>query len=68
MARLAARLTAVVVLPTPPFWLAMVTIRQTAGGGRAAAPPRATRAAWAARDRGIGRAVRAGRIPTPPAC
>ena len=31
MERAAAKLTAVVVLPTPPFWLAMVKIRVLSG-------------------------------------
>ena len=31
--RAAARLTAVVVLPTPPFWLATVSTRGTGGRG-----------------------------------
>src|ERR1039458_1061499 len=34
-ARAAARLTAVVVLPTPPFWLAIVITRQEPGRGHA---------------------------------
>ena len=33
MARLAARFTAVVVLPTPPFWLATVMMRHERGRG-----------------------------------
>src|SRR5215212_7900456 len=33
VARLAARLTAVVVFPTPPFWLAMAMTRPTCGFG-----------------------------------
>ena len=43
----AARLTAVVVLPTPPFWFAMVRMRPCIGGGssrsalvRSSTPPR----------------------------
>src|SRR5215469_12000440 len=47
-ARQAARLTAVVVLPTPPFWLAIVITRQEAGRGQSRSPPpRAANAAWA---------------------
>src|ERR1700722_8649196 len=34
-ARAAARLTAVVVLPPPPFWLAIVITRQEPGRGHA---------------------------------
>src|SRR5689334_5846542 len=61
MARLAARFTAVVVLPTPPFWLAMVMIRQAAGRGQAVPLPLATSAAWAARAIGVsGAACRLG--------
>ena len=36
-ARAAARLTALVVLPTPPFWLATTKIRVAGGGGKAVA-------------------------------
>ena len=39
----AARLTAVVVLPTPPFWLAIVMTRQAAAGATAHAPVPRTR-------------------------
>src|SRR5262252_720450 len=47
-ARLAARLTALVVLPTPPFWLAIVIIRHERGRGHSRPPdPRAARAASA---------------------
>src|SRR6516162_3559006 len=47
-ARHAARLTAVVVLPTPPFWLAMVITRQDGGCGHSrSVSPSAARAAWA---------------------
>src|SRR5690625_3644697 len=34
----AARFTAVVVLPTPPFWFAIVMIRRCAGRGRPSVP------------------------------
>src|SRR6516165_1116502 len=48
-ARQAARLTAVVVLPTPPFWLAIVMTRQEGGRGHSRSfPPRAASAASAA--------------------
>src|SRR5215831_17240518 len=47
-ARHAARLTAEVVLPTPPFWLAMVITRQDGGCGHSrSVSPNAARAAWA---------------------
>src|SRR5205807_8495930 len=47
-ARLAARLTALVVLPTPPFWLAIVIIRHERGRGHSRPPdPREARAASA---------------------
>src|SRR5690348_3718675 len=47
-ARHAARLTAVVVLPTPPFWLAMVITRQDGGRGHSlSVSPSAASAAWA---------------------
>src|SRR6516162_7642058 len=47
-ARHAARLTAVVVLPTPPFWLAMVSTRQDGGCGHSrSVSPSAASAAWA---------------------
>src|SRR5215471_1347342 len=47
-ARHAARLTAVVVLPTPPFWLAMVITRQDGGWGHSrSVSPSAASAAWA---------------------
>src|SRR6516164_10412706 len=47
-ARQAARLTAVVVLPTPPFWLAMVITRQDGGRGHSrSVSPSAASAAWA---------------------
>src|SRR5450755_2469255 len=54
-ARLAARLTALVVLPTPPFWLAIVMIRQLAGRGHgwSLPPPRTPAAASAARPIGV---------------
>src|SRR5260221_7699230 len=51
--RLAARLTAVVVLPTPPFWFAIVMILQALGRGQAGLPDRAVRAARAARAMGV---------------
>src|SRR5215469_310071 len=51
--RLAARLTAVVVFPTPPFWFAIVMIRQALGRGQAGPPDRAARAARAARAMGV---------------
>src|SRR5215831_14286741 len=51
--RLAARLTAVVVFPTPPFWFAIVMIRQAPGRGQAGPPDRAARAARAARAMGV---------------
>jgi hypothetical protein len=35
MAREAARLTAVVVLPTPPFWLAIAMMRDLETGSEA---------------------------------
>ena len=53
MARLAARLTAVVVLPTPPFWFATVMIRQALGRGQDWPPDRAATAARAARAMGV---------------
>ena len=43
----AARLTAVVVLPTPPFWFATVMIRGAAGLGSVGAVRRAARVAGA---------------------
>src|SRR5512142_3129390 len=47
-ARHAARLTAVVVLPTPPFWLAIVITRQDGGRGHSrSVSPSAASAAWA---------------------
>src|SRR5690242_15866209 len=47
-ARQAARLTAEVVLPTPPFWLAMVMTRQAGGRGHSCSvSPSAASAAWA---------------------
>src|SRR5262249_33432597 len=48
-ARQAARLTALVVFPPPPFWFAIVIIRQERGRGhsRPSAPPRGARAASA---------------------
>ena len=51
----AARLTAVVVLPTPPFWLAIVMMRQLAGRGhdRSSPAPRTPTAASAARPIGV---------------
>src|ERR1700722_4734907 len=49
-ARLAARLTAVVVLPTPPFWFAIVMIRQRGAGGQA---PHAARGLGRPADRGV---------------
>src|SRR5262245_55662473 len=56
-ARHAARLTAVVVLPTPPFWLAMVITRQDGGCGHSrSVSPSAASAAWA----GVTAAIRAG--------
>src|ERR1700722_12781741 len=55
--RLAARLTAVVVLPTPPFWFATVMIRQRLGRGQSSRPPRAPTAASAARPIGVSAAV-----------
>ena len=53
IARLAARLTAVVVLPTPPFWLAIVMIRHERGRGHCWPPARATTAACAALAIGV---------------
>src|SRR5579871_2946233 len=48
-ARQAARLTAEVVLPTPPFWLAMVMTRQAGGRGHSrSVSPSAASATWAA--------------------
>src|SRR5580704_10967742 len=54
-AKLAARFTAVVVLPTPPFWLAIVMIRQRGGRGHGwrSARPRTPIAASAARPIGV---------------
>src|SRR5450631_2461534 len=49
-ARAAARLTAVVVLPTPPFWLAIVMTRHAPGRGHA----RSARLAPAVALRGAG--------------
>src|SRR5262252_9492870 len=47
-ARHAARLTAEVVLPTPPFWLAIVMTRQAGGRGHSCSvSPSAASAAWA---------------------
>src|SRR6516162_1431217 len=47
-ARQAARLTAEVVLPTPPFWLAIVMTRQAGGRGHSySVSPSAASAAWA---------------------
>jgi hypothetical protein len=51
--RLAARLTAVVVFPTPPFWFAIVMIRQALGRGQAGLPARTASAARAARAMGV---------------
>src|SRR5260370_4364922 len=51
--RLAARLTAVVVFPTPPFWFAMVMILHALGRGQAGLPDRAARAARAALAIGV---------------
>src|SRR5258708_36516982 len=51
--RLAARLTAVVVFPTPPFWFAMVMILHALGRGQAGLPDRAARAARAALALGV---------------
>jgi hypothetical protein len=45
-------LTALVVLPTPPFWFAIVTIRHEEGRGHAT-PDLATTAACAARAIGV---------------
>src|ERR1700722_17830227 len=58
--RLAARLTAVVVLPTPPFWCATVMIRHRAGRGQSSLPPRTPTAASAARPIGVSPAVASG--------
>ena len=56
--RLAARLTAVVVLPTPPFWLAIVMIRHRSGGATPPVPaPRTPTAASAARPIGVSASV-----------
>ena len=50
----AAMLTAVVVLPTPPFWLAIVMIRQARGRGQGRPPPlRTSIATSAARPMGV---------------
>ena len=49
IASAAARLTALVVLPTPPFWLAIVMTRQSGGLGHSFSPRFArTRSAAAA--------------------
>src|SRR5436190_7739302 len=53
-ARAAARLTVLVVLPTPPFWLAMVMTRRSGGRGHASEP------AWIAGADGVGGADEAG--------
>ena len=59
----AARLTVVVVLPTPPFWLATTMTRVCSGRGRPSpARPRASTASWAARP--IGSVVHRGRCFT----
>lgn len=50
----AARLTVVVVLPTPPFWLATTMTRVRSGrGSPSPARPRASTASWAARPMGV---------------
>src|SRR5690348_12108897 len=62
-ARLAARLTAVVVLPTPPFWLAIVITRHEGGRGHSCSvPPSAANVAWA------GLIVGAAWLPGPADC
>src|SRR5215472_6188631 len=65
-ARQAARLTALVVLPTPPFWLAIVITRHEGGRGHSCSvPPSAANAAWAGLIAGA--AWPAGAADTPPA-
>src|SRR5262252_1215735 len=70
-ARHAARFTAVVVLPTPPFWLAMVITRHDGGCGHSrSVSPSAARAAWAGLTAVVlaGLAGAAGAGPGLPAC
>src|SRR5215469_7335388 len=66
-ARQAARLTAVVVLPTPPFWLAIVIRRQEEGGGHSRSwPPRAASVACAGLASGTDWALGASPDTPPP--
>ena len=48
------------VLPTPPFWFAIVMIRQRGGRGQASrsASPRTPTATWAARPIGVSASLR----------